>query len=91
MGPEQPSQDRAHRIERDEAEQALLNEPVPMYQQDVEGESRVVYYGETIAVRLLALVVTERGGNLRVITAYDLDAGAETRLLRETGAGRVNR
>jgi hypothetical protein len=34
-----------------------------------------VYYGETNAGRLLAVVVTERADNIRVVTAYDLDAG----------------
>ncbi len=28
---------RAHRIKREEAEQALLNDPIPIYEQDVEG------------------------------------------------------
>ena len=51
---------RAHRIKREEAEQALLNDPIPIYEQDVEGELRVVYYGETTAGRLLAVIVTER-------------------------------
>jgi len=37
---------RAHRIKREEVEQALLNDPIPIYEQDVEGELRVVYYGE---------------------------------------------
>jgi hypothetical protein len=30
---------------------------------------------KTDAVRLLAVVVTERGDKVRVVTAYDLDAG----------------
>lgn len=66
---------RAHRITSEEVEQALENDPIPVYEQDVEGERRFVYYGETIAARLLAVVVTERGGLIRVVTAYDLDAG----------------
>jgi uncharacterized DUF497 family protein len=66
---------RAHDIKREEAEQVLLNDPIPVYEQDVEGELRFVYYGETSAGRLLAVVVTERGDDLRVVTAYDLDAG----------------
>ena len=66
---------RAHRIKREEAEQALLNDPIPICEQDVEGERRFVYYGETNAGRLLAVVLTERGDHVRVITAYDLDAG----------------
>ena len=66
---------RAHRIRRDEAEQALINRPIPVYEQNVEGEARFVYYGETDGGRLLAVIVTERGERLRVVTAYDLDAG----------------
>jgi uncharacterized DUF497 family protein len=66
---------RAHNIEREEAEQALLNDPIPIYEQYVEGELRFVYYGETNAGRLVAAVVTERRDALRIVTAYDLDAG----------------
>lgn len=65
---------RAHRISREEAEQALLNDAIPIYEQDVEGEPRFIYYGETDARRLPAVVVTERGRQIRVVTAYDLDA-----------------
>lgn len=65
---------RAHRISREEAEQALINDAIPIYEQDVEGEPRFVYYGETDARRLLAVIVTERRGQIRVVTAYDLDA-----------------
>ena len=66
---------REHQIKREEAEQVLFNDPIPVYEQDVEGERRFVYYGETNAGRLLAVIVTERGDNIRVVTAYDLDAG----------------
>jgi uncharacterized DUF497 family protein len=66
---------RAHAIKREEAEQVFVNDPIPIYEQDVEGELRFVYYGETDALRLLAVIVTERSGHLRVVTAYDLDAG----------------
>jgi uncharacterized protein len=64
---------RAHRVEPGEAEQALLNDPIAIYEQDAEGEARYVYYGETNAGRMLAVVLTERGEKIRVITAYDLD------------------
>ena len=57
------------------AEQALLNDPIPVYEQDVEGERRFVYYGETNAGRLLAVIVKEHGDSIRVVTGYDLDAG----------------
>lgn len=66
---------RGRRIKREEAEQALVNDPIPVYEQDVDGESRFVYYGETDSGRVLAVIVTERGDRIRVVTAYDLDAG----------------
>ena len=66
---------RAHRVEAAEAEQALGREPILVYEQTADDEARYVYYGETERNRLLAIVVTERDGKIRVITAYDLDAG----------------
>jgi len=78
---------RAHQIKREEAEQALLNDPIIIYEQEVDGELRFVYYGETNAGRLVAVVLTERGDNVRVVTAYDLDAGQrrDYRSRREQG------
>lgn len=66
---------RAHRIKAEEVEKALSNDPIPIYEQEVEGEVRYVYYGETDSGRLLAVVLVERGETIRVVTAYDLDAG----------------
>jgi uncharacterized DUF497 family protein len=60
---------RGHGIQREEVEHALLNDPIAVYEQDVEGERRFVYYGETSAGRLLAVIVTERGDAIRVVTA----------------------
>ena len=34
-----------------------------------------MYYGETGAGRLIAVVFTERDDRIRVVTAYKLDAG----------------
>ena len=78
---------REHQIKREEAEQALFNDPIPVYEQDVEGERRFVYYGETNAGRLLAVIVTERGDNIRVVTAYDLDAGQRRDYLARRAQG----
>ena len=78
---------RAHRIKQEEAEQALLNDPIPIYEQDVDGELRFVYYGETNAGRLLAVIVTERGESIRVVTAYDLDAGQKRDYLKRRAQG----
>jgi len=66
---------RAHQIERREVEQALSNDPVLVYDQTSEAEERYVYYGESDRGRLLAVVITERRQKIRVINAYDLDAG----------------
>ncbi len=78
---------RVHRIKREEAEEALLNDPIPIYEQDVEGERRFVYYGESNAGRLLAVIVTERGERIRVMTAYDLDAGQRRDCLKRRAQG----
>jgi len=66
---------KAHGVDPAEVEQALSISPILIYEQDADGEARWVYYGETANLRLLAIVVTERRGKIRVITAYDLDAG----------------
>ena len=66
---------RAHRIEPEEVEQGLSNVPILIYEQDVQGELRYVYYCETDSGRLLAVIVIERGERIRAVTAYDLDAG----------------
>jgi uncharacterized DUF497 family protein len=66
---------RAHRITPQDVEQVLSNNPIPIYEQDVQGELRYVYYGETDKGRLLAVIVTERGEDIRVVTAYGLDGG----------------
>ena len=78
---------RIHRIKREETEQALLNDPIPIYEQDVEGERRFVYYGETNAGRLLAVIVMKRGESIRVVTAYDLDAGQRREYLNRRAHG----
>lgn len=66
---------RAHRIKRGDVEQALANGPILIYEQNVGGEPRFVYYGETDTGRLLAIVLTEREDRIRVVTSYRLDAG----------------
>lgn len=66
---------KAHRISASEVEQALSASPMLIYDQDADGEVRYVYYGETARIRLIAVVLTERKDKIRVITAYELDAG----------------
>ena len=66
---------RAHGIDREEVEQLFLNDPIGICEQMVGEERRFVYYCITNAFRLLAVIVTDRGELIRVVTAYDLDAG----------------
>jgi uncharacterized DUF497 family protein len=66
---------RAHRIKPEEVENALSSDPILIYEQDVQREARYVYYCETASGRLLAVVLVERDDKIRVVTAYDLDAG----------------
>jgi uncharacterized DUF497 family protein len=77
---------RAHRIKSVEVEEALSRGPILIYEQDAD-EERYVYYGETRRGRLLAMVLTERKGRIRVITAYDLDAGQKRDYLKRRAAG----
>ena len=78
---------RAHRIKQVEVEQALSRDPILIYEQDANGEVRYVYYGETEGNRLIAVVLTERGEKIRVITAYDLDAGQKRDYLERRAQG----
>ena len=78
---------RAHGIKQEEAEQALRNDPISVYEQDVDGEPRFVYYGETNAGRLLAIIVKEIGDDIRVVTAYDLDAGQKRAYIERRAKG----
>ena len=78
---------RAHRIKQVEVEQALSRDPILIYEQDASGEGRYVYYGETEGNRLIAVVLTERGEKIRVITAYDLDAGQKRDYLERRAQG----
>jgi uncharacterized DUF497 family protein len=78
---------RAHRVEVAEVEQALGREPILIYEQDTDGEARYVYYGQTARNRLLAIVLTERDDKIRVITAYELDAGQKRDYLERRARG----
>jgi uncharacterized DUF497 family protein len=79
---------RAHRVKAAEVEQALSRDPILIYEQiGAGGEARYVYYGETERSRLLAIVLTERDDKIRVITAYDLDAGQKRDYLERRAQG----
>ena len=79
---------KIHGVSAVEAEEALSISPVLIHEQDADTEWRCVYYRETASLRLPAVVLTERNEKIRVITAYDLDAGQKRdypeRRLRES-------
>ena len=72
---------RAHRTKSEEVEQGLSNSPILIHEQDVQGELRYVYYCETNSGRMLAVILIERAEQIRVVTAYDLDAGQKRECL----------
>ena len=78
---------RVHRVRAAEVEQALSREPILIYEQTADEEARCVYYGETERNRLLAIVLTERADRIRVITAYDFDAGQKRDYLDRRARG----
>ena len=88
MGSAQPEEDQDSWRKRRGGRGGTSISPVLIYEQDADTESRYVYYGETASLRLLAVVLTERNEKIRVITAYDLDAGQKRdyleRRLRES-------
>ena len=78
---------KTHGVSTDEVEQALSRDPILVYEQEAGGEVRYVYYGETECNSLLAVVLTERGAKIRVITAYTLDAGQKRDYLERRARG----
>jgi uncharacterized DUF497 family protein len=65
-----------HKITQEEAEQVIQNDPLDLERQIVNGEERFLHLGETLAKRILFVVVTERDDLLRVVTAFPADREA---------------
>jgi uncharacterized protein len=59
------------------AEQVILNDPVDLGMEIVEGEERYLNLGATVQGRVLLVVTTWRGDRIRVVTAF----GAMKRLI----------
>ena len=62
-----------HDVTPEEAEQVIENDPIDAGAVLRNGEMRTVNLGETDAGRVLVVVVTERGGMCRVVTARPAD------------------
>ncbi|MGO9241581.1 MAG: BrnT family toxin [Bryobacteraceae bacterium] len=59
-----------HGIAPEEAEEAILLEPLDAAAQESEGESRTLCFGRTKSGRLLTVLYVERRDTIRVVTAY---------------------
>jgi uncharacterized DUF497 family protein len=60
-----------HEVVPEEAEEAILGEPLDVGFDVVNGEERWSYLGETGEARVLRVVVTMRGERIRVVTAFE--------------------
>jgi hypothetical protein len=60
-----------HEVDPEEAEQALLGEPLDVGYEFVNGEERWSYLGETNEGRILRVVIAMRGERVRVLTAFE--------------------
>ena len=58
-----------HNITPEEAEQVIENDPLDAGAVLRNGEARTVHLGETDAGRVLVVIITEREGKYRVVTA----------------------
>jgi uncharacterized DUF497 family protein len=60
-----------HAVRPDEAEQVILNDPLDLGLEIVEGEERYLNLGVTSRFRVLLVVTTWREDRVRVVTAFD--------------------
>jgi len=60
-----------HSVLPDEAEQVVLNDPVDLGMEIVEGEERHLNLGATVQGRVLLVVTTWRDHRIRVVTAFE--------------------
>ena len=60
-----------HSVLPEEAEQVILNDPVDLGMEIVEGEERYLNLGATVQHRILLVVTTWREDRVRVVTAFE--------------------
>ncbi len=63
---------KRHGITPQEAEEAILIDPLIATIQEHETEDRLLCFGRTRAGRFVTVIYTERGGTTRVVTAYPM-------------------
>jgi uncharacterized DUF497 family protein len=60
-----------HSVLPEEAEQVILNDPVDLGMEIVEGEERYLNLGATVQGRVLLVVTSWREDRVRVVTAFE--------------------
>jgi len=60
-----------HRVQPEEAEQVIINGPLDIGMEIVEGEERFLNLGATSRGRILLVVTTWREDRVRVVTAFE--------------------
>jgi hypothetical protein len=60
-----------HSVLPEEAEQVILNDPVDLGMEIIEGEERYLNLGATVQGRVLLVVTTWREDRVRVVTALE--------------------
>ena len=60
-----------HSVLPEEAEQVILNDPVDVGMEIVEGEEHYLNLGATVQGRVLLVVTTWREDRVRVVTAFE--------------------
>jgi uncharacterized protein len=60
-----------HSVLPEEAEQVVLNDPIDLGPEFVEGEERYLNLGTTAKGRILLVVTTWREERIRVVTAFE--------------------
>jgi uncharacterized protein len=71
-----------HRVDREEVESALMNDPVDVNYEIVDGEERWSSIGHTAALRVLKIVWAMRGSAPRAIAAWDVSRRSRAEYLK---------
>jgi uncharacterized DUF497 family protein len=74
-----------HSVKPDEAEQAILNDPLDLNYEVIDGEELWTALGHTDSFRVLLLVWTVRREALRIVTARAVGKRARDTYLRAKG------
>jgi uncharacterized DUF497 family protein len=76
-----------HDVTPEEAEQVILGDPLELgFDPDVNGEDRWTHLGETNRGRILLVIITTRGEQIRVVTSFEAER-QDKLLYLETKAG----